>query len=169
MALPLITVNITEPKDDVEAIRQLAAAIVAKAFNDYMEFTMFPVYVNQLRVIRECLYGWAVSDGWDADECLDRALDLMQLSFFRRMYKMRRKIMRNGIDRESVTEHIQKLDGIIAYEEHIGCRNARNELERLDRFFRSSLYSLYSGNAVDLDTALARCDDEINKEKERTR
>ena len=169
MALPLITVNINDTNTDIESVRQLAAVVVAKAFNDYMEFTMFPLYVNQLRVIRNELYEWCLCEGEEAEAKLFRALELMQSSFFRRMYKMRRKIMKRGIDRESVWVHIDKLDGIIRFEERIGCRNANTELYRVNRFFHSDLYSLYSGNRVDLAKALDRCHDEIEKEKERIR
>ena len=167
MALPLITVNIIDTKDENEAIRQLAAAVVASAFNDYMVHNMHRYYVSQLRVIRETLYEAAISENEIRDELLNRALELMRSSFFRRAKNMGRLIMRYGLF--PVSDLLDLLDGIICDEERREYSHSQIELDRIYRFFHSPLYGLYSGNRVELDKALERCKEEINKERERIR
>lgn len=167
MALHLITINIVDPKDDTEAVRQLASAVVASAFNDYMVHRMQRYYAEQVRIIRDALYGAAISEGEVKEELLNRSIDLMQTSFFRRVKRMGRKIMRRGLEQNTVLECLSLLDEIADYEERRGFILAQIELDRIERFFHSDLYSLYTGNKVDLDKAIAKCEDEISKERER--
>ena len=168
MALPLISITIVDTRNDYEACRQLASAVVAQSFNEYMIHTMHEYYVKQLSVIKKEVYEWAISEGEEAEAKLARILDLMKSSFFRRVYRIRKKIMRHGIDRVSAQRIIEQLDAIIVSEWKAE-RNHGYELERLFRFFHSDLFNLYSMDRIDLAKALDRCHEEIWKERERIR
>ena len=169
MALPLIAINIIDTKCEDDALRQLAASVVAHAFNDYMVWTMHRMYIEQVRAMRDALYEYSVSECELEDEGLMRFCDLARDCFFRRQKTICRTLMKHPGDKAVAVSLIEKLDTIVRQETRRNETEIRAGLERLDRFFHSRLYSLYSGDAVDLDEALDVCRHEIEKEKERIR
>jgi len=169
MALPVIHINTEDTKSEFEALKQLAAAVVANAFDDYMRFMTHKHYLAQVREIRVVMDDWAISEGEQKEALLWRMLDMMQVSFFRRLKTMRNKIIRHGLTDESLPEFREMLDTIIAQEARFEETRVQRELYRLDRFFHGKLFDLYTGGIVKLESALARCHEEIEKERERIR
>ena len=170
MALPLITINIQEPKDEDAALKQLAAAVVASAFNDYLTLNMHRWYVAQVVEIRGCLMAWKYGEDEKAQEYLDRAIRMMGTSYFRRVKQMRNKIL-SGAE-WNAAEYIDVISEIIQEEEIKEYSSVRVAKDRLQRFFDGPLLSLYSGDTINkhnLQQILAHLDEVIEKEKERLR
>lgn len=169
MALPLITISVWDTNNESQALKQMSSYIVASAFNDYLIWTMHGYYVDQVRRIRQALYESSISDGEIAEERMMRVLELSDGCFFRRVRRVRMRLMKNPYDKAVIDESINRLDVIIKQETRRNQTEIRTGLERVNRFFHGPLFSLYSGNAVDLAKALDVCHAEIEKEKERIR
>lgn len=169
MALPLIHMNVLPPKDEDAALKQLAAFVVAQAFNDYMTYTMHGSYVEQVRRIEQSLYEWRISEGEEAEAAMYRTFDLMKGNYFGRIQKLRKGLMRKHLTEEQIAHIADKIDKVANEEDRRERTSVPRELYRLDQFFHGKLFGLYSGEVVDLDEALAHCANEIEKEKERIR
>lgn len=163
MAVSLITIYPTDTKTEDEALRQLATAAAATAFNDYMMGQLHPEYVKQVYTARNCLASYLKGEG---QAYYDYALRLMDGCFFRRVQWARKDILRHP-NEATIRRAIEKLD-VIVYEEGRRTDYQRNYESAL-RFFNSPLYDLYTNGMIDLGTALRHCDEEIEKEKARIR
>ena len=163
MALSLITVYPVDTKGEDETLRQLATAVVATAFNDYMMGKLHPAYVTQVSTAEHCLKTYLKGGG---DAYLKNALQLMDGCFFRRVQWYRRWIINDSSD-GMIRRVIDKMESIVKDE------SRRTEYQRnyasAMRFFKSPLFDIYTRGMVDLETALRHCDEEIEKEKERIR
>ena len=163
MAISLITIYPTDTKTEDEALRQLATAVVATAFNDYMMGQLHPEYVAQVSTARHCLKSYLNGEG---QQYFDHAMKLMDGCFFRRVRWYRNDILKDPTE-NTIRESIRKMGNIVDEESH-RTDYQRNYQSAL-RFFASPLFDLYTNGVVDLGTALRHCDVEIEKEKARIR
>ena len=165
MAISLISVYPIDTGNENETLRQLATAVVATSFNDYMMGHLHPAYVEQVRNARNYLNGYLRGDE-KAEEYYETALRLMDGCFFRRVQWIRKAVMLHK-DERTIREAISKMDAIVQEE---GRRtDYKRNYDSAMRFFHSPLYDLYTDGMIDLATALRHCDEEIEKEKARIR
>lgn len=163
MAISLITVYPVDTGGEDETLRQLATAVVATAFNDYMMGRLHPAYVNQVDTARHCLAQYLADGG---EDYFQTAMRLMDGCFFRRVQWMRKRILRNS-DEQTILDAISKMEEIV--QEESRRTDYRRHYDSAIRFFHSNLYGLFTNEMLDLDTALRRCDEQIEKEMERIR
>lgn len=163
MAISLITVYPVDTRSEDETLRQLATAVVATEFNDYMMGQLHPEYVAQVATARHCLKSYLNGEG---QQYLDKALELMDGCFFRRVQWYRKDII-NDCDEGTIRWVILKMNKIV--EEETRRTDYQRHYESAVRFLFSPLFDLYTSGMVDLETALRHCDEEIEKEKARIR